>query len=710
MKKLALLISFSLFVALNAQPKLLTMEDVVFNSYYSLAPKNFAQLNFIKNSDYFYYVFNNNLTLQNPKEETKNNILSLDELNNLLSNFNIKPLRNFPNVNFLDPNNFVVFIENTLLKYDILNKKLSKLYTLPNNAENIEFSDDFSTAAFTIENNIFYSKNGNVIQLTFEKNKDIIYGHSVHRNEFGINKGIFIAPNNNLLAFYRMDQTMVTDYPILELDSLPAKVRFVKYPMAGGISHQVTIGVYNYQTKKIIYLNTGLPKDKYLTSVTFSPDSKFIFVGLLNRDQNYLELCKFDAITGEKIKTLFTESDDKFVEPEHPLHFLPNSNDKFIWLSKRDGWNHLYLYDINGNLIKQLTKGEYEVTEIIGFDKDVTNLYYLSTEQSPLERHAYKLNINSLTKEKLTEEKGTNEMFYGGGEYYIIKLNSINTPNKITLKNLNSKTNTEMLNAENPLKDYAISYPKIIKLSDKDKFDLYARIILPTDFDSTKKYPVIFYVYGGPHSQEVTDRWIYGRYDMWFQYMAEKGFIIFSIDNRGTSFRGNKFAQATFRQLGTTEVEDQMRGVSYLKTLPYVDTTRFGVYGWSYGGFMTTSLMLKTNNTFKVGACGGAVIDWKYYEIMYTERYMDTPQTNPDGYEKANLLNYVQNLNGKLLLVHGTSDDTVVWQHTLLFAKKATNLNKPLDYYPYVHHAHGVRGKDALHLYNKISNYFIQNL
>jgi dipeptidyl-peptidase-4 len=234
-------------------------------------------------------------------------------------------------------------------------------------------------------------------------------------------------------------------------------------------------------------------------------------------------------------------------------------------------------------------------------------------------------------------------------------------------------------------------------------------MILPTDFDSTKKYPVIVYVYGGPHAQEVNNIFGSGRYFTWFYLMAQKGYIVFTLDNRGSANRGLEFEQATFRHLGTVEIKDQLAGVNYLKSLKYVDEKRFGVYGWSYGGFMTTSLMVRTN-AFKVGACGGAVIDWKFYEVMYGERYMDTPQSNPDGYKEASLLNYVENLNGKLLLVHGTSDPTVVWQNTLSFVKKAQELNKPLDYFPYVGHGHGVVGKEAIHLYNKITNYFLDNL
>ncbi len=709
MKKFVLLILVFNFTLLHSQSKNLTIEDIIFYSNSSLAPTNLSQINFIKGTNYFYYIENNTLILNNDKSEI-NTLITLDKLNNLFKIQNFSTIKNFPKIDFLSLNTFVFSNNNTYFSYNTETDSLSKLYSLPSEAENIEMSEDYSTAVFTLDNNVYFSLNGNIAQLSNEKNQNIIYGHSVHRNEFGIEKGIFLSPNAKLVAFYRMDQTMVTDYPILDIDSLPAQVRSVKYPMAGGKSHEVTIGVYNSLTKNIVYLETGPQKEQYLTCVTWSPDNQFIFVAILNRDQNHMDLCKFDAISGKKIKTLFSEDDNKFVEPEHPLYFLSGNNNKFIWSSKRDGWNHLYIYDTDGNLINQLTKGQYEITEIIGFDEKNKNLFYISTEKTPLERHLYKININTLKAECLTNSSGMHDIIFSEGEYLIDKYNSLQVPNKITLISKDGKNIKDILNSKNPLEGYSVSIPKILTLKEDGKVDLFARIILPTDFDSTKKYPVIVYVYGGPHSQEITNSWILGRYNLWFQYMAQKGFIVFSIDNRGTSFRGDDFAKATFGELGTVEIEDHLRGVAYLKTLNYVDINRLGVYGWSYGGFMTTSLMLKTNNTFKVGACGGAVIDWKYYEIMYTERYMDTPQTNPQGYEKSNLLNYINNLNGKLLLVHGTSDDTVVWQHTLLFVKKATSLNKPLDYYPYIHHPHGVRGKDALHLYNKISDYFINNL
>jgi dipeptidyl-peptidase-4 len=508
-----------------------------------------------------------------------------------------------------------------------------------------------------------------------------------------------------------MDQTMVTDYPLVDISYTPARLKNIKYPMAGQASHHVTIGIYNIKSGETTWLKTGEPLDQYYTCLTWSPDEKYFYVAHLNRDQNHLQLKKYNAANGDVVKILFEEKSDKYVEPQNPLTFLPNSNDKFLWFSQRDGFNHLYLYDTEGNLLNQVTKGNWLVTALLGFDKSGKNIFVGTTKESPLERHFYKVNIESGKIEKMTSEKGTHYISVSPeNNFYFDLYSSTSIPREINLKNKKGQTVKNLLSAKNPFTDYKIGSTKIFTLKNDEGIDLYCRMITPPDFDSTKKYPVIVYVYGGPHDQEITDSFGYGRYFMWFYMMAQKGYILFTLDNRGSANRGLEFEQATFRQLGTVEIKDQLTGVNYLKSLPYVDGNRFGVYGWSYGGFMTTSLMLRTNDAFKVGACGGAVIDWKYYEVMYTERYMDTPETNPEGFKNASLLNYVQNLNGKLLLVHGTFDPTVVWQNTLMFAKKAADLNKPLDYFPYIGHGHGVSGIDALHLYTKITNYFLDNL
>lgn len=707
---------FFLFVFnLNAQDKLLTVDDVILNSF-RYSPNNLRQLSWVPDTDSYVYSEGNGeqsvLIMFSAKSTKKDTVLTIRELNGKLEAVNQKKLNNLPAIKWLSSSTVQFWNSGNLFTYETKLKKLNKINTLPEQAENQAVAPNNKFIAYTIANNLFVNLDESMkIQITSEADSNIVCGQAVHRNEFGINEGIFWSPNSNYIAYYRMDQTMVTNYPLVEINQTPAQLKNIKYPMAGQTSHHVTVGLYNVQSGKTKWLKTGEPLDQYLTNLAWSPDEKYFFIAHLNRDQNHMQFIKYDISTGEPVKVLFEEKDNEFVEPLNPMIFIPKSNNKFLWFSERDGFNHLYLYDTEGNLIKQVSQGKWVITSFNGFDKSGKFIYITATKDSPIERHFYKVNIDNGKLERITKEPGLhNVLVNSNDEYFIDNYSNLTVPRVINLLNKKYEVVKNLLTADNPQKELKTGETKIFTIKNEDELDLYCRIIYPPDFDQTKKYPVIFYVYGGPHSQGVLNTFGTGSYQLWFKMMAQKGYIIFELDNRGTSNRGSDFAQATFRKLGTIEIKDQMAGVNYLKSLPYVDENRFGVYGWSYGGFMTTSLMLRTNNTFKVGACGGAVIDWKFYEIMYTERYMDTPQTNPDGYKEASLLNYVDNLKGKLLLVHGTSDPTVVWQNTLSFAKRAAELNRPLDYYPYVGHGHGVRGRDALHLYNKITKYFLDNL
>lgn len=699
----------------NAQEKLLSVEDAILNAF-RYNPTNLRMLNWIPDTDNYVYAEGNGeqsvLIVSSAKSNKKDTLFSVKELNKKLEIENFTKLNNLPQIKWLNSTSIQFWNSGILFEYNIKSKKIEKINLLPDNSENLSVAPNNKFIAYTIANNLFVNLDETKkIQITNDLDTNIVNGQAVHRNEFGINEGIFWSPNSNYIAFYRMDQTMVTDYPLVEIDKTPAKLKNIKYPMAGQTSHHVSVGLFNIKTGKITWLKTGEPLDQYLTNLAWSPDEKYFYIAHLNRDQNHMQFKKYDVKTGEMLKVLFEEKDNEFVEPLNPMIFLPKSNDKFLWFSERDGYNHLYLYDTNGKLLRQVTQGNWVIASFNGFDKTGKFCYVTTTKDSPIERHIYKVNIENGKLEKITKEPGIhNVLVSSNDEYFIDSFNSLNVPRVINLLNKKYEVIKNLLTAENPLKEIKLGETKIFTIKNDEGIDLYCRMIYPPDFDQTKKYPVIVYVYGGPHSQGVLNSFGVGSYQMWFRMMAQKGYIIFELDNRGTSNRGSEFAQATFRRLGTIEIKDQLTGVNYLKSLPYIDPNRFGVYGWSYGGFMTTSLMLRTNNAFKVGACGGAVIDWKYYEVMYTERYMDTPQTNPDGYKEASLLNYVDNLKGKLLLVHGTSDPTVVWQNTLAFAKRAAELNKPLDYYPYVGHGHGVRGRDALHLYTKITNYFLDNL
>ncbi len=715
MKRITFLLIFILVTTINLpQTKLFTIEDVVINSYTNLAPKKLKQLSWIPNSNNLSYVNDDSvLVIVNSKNGNKIQFVNLSTINNFLKvDVLSKPFSKYPKINWVGTDEFTFWKNDYLISYSISKNKIIFLNKLSDGNKNSKTAPNNVFTAYTIENNLFAAiDTATILQLTNENNINIVSGQTVHRSEFGIKDGIFWSPNSNYLAFYQMDESMVTDYPLVEIGTAPAKLKNMKYPMAGQQSHHVKVGVFNINNKVTTWLKTGEPLDQYLTNITWDPLEKFIFIAHLNRDQNHLKFIKYDATTGEQLKTLFEETDTEYVEPEHGPYFLPNDPTKFLWFSERDNWDHLYLYNIEGELLKQVTKGNWVVKNILGIVKDGKNVFITSTKDTPIEDHAYKVNLDNSTISKITKESADHQLVYNGYNNCLIdSYSSIEVPSATQIIDETGNNKIELNFSENPIKDYKINPPKIFTIKGENNIDLYCKMILPINFDPNKKYPVVFYVYGGPHDQQVKNRWNGGRYSFWSQYMAQNGFISFTLDNRGSANRGLEFEQATFRKLGTKEIEDQMRGVDYLKSLEYVDHNRIGVFGWSYGGFMTASLMLRTNNAFKVGVGGGAVIDWKFYEVMYTERYMDTPTDNPEGYKEASLLNYVDNLAGKLLLVHGTSDPTVVWENTLEFARKAANLNKPLDYYPYIGHGHGVSGKDAVHLYTKISNYFIDNL
>ncbi len=704
----SIIIIFVFTLVITAQKKNFTIEDVVMNSYYSLSANQIGQLSWVPGTDNVSYVKDAKLFNFSAKTGKVNELSNLDEINSRLTS----ELRRFPRINWIDNNTFSFWNGSENYNFDLADKKAMKNFDISKNATNIEFSHDRAKVAFTIDNNLFVKPIfGKEQQVTYEENKGIVSGQSVSRNEFGITGGIFWSPKSNYLAFYQKDESNVTDYPLLEIGKMPATVNNLKYPMVGQTSEIVKVGIYDLSENKTIWLKTEGPKDQYLTSVTWGPNEEFIYVAHLNRDQDHLKLYKYDAKTGNQVKLLFEETDDEYVEPEYQLQFICPEDDKFIWYSERDGWNHLYLYNTDGEMLKQITKGEWIVKSIKGMDEKTYTIYFTGTKDTPVETHLYKVDIKSGEIKRLTKSGFNHSVIYNKEKkLFIDKYSSITTPNVAEIIDVDGNTVKVINKSKNPIADYNISKPKIFTLEGENNIELYSSLILPVNFDSTKKYPVIVYVYGGPHAQLVTNKWYYGRYDFWFQYMAQNGYIIFTLDNRGSDNRGLEFEQAIHGNLGTKEIADQLVGVDYLKSLPYVDSERIGVFGWSYGGFMTTSLMLRTNDTYKVGVAGGAVINWKMYEVMYGERYMDTPQKNPEGYKNSCLLNYVENLNGKLLLVHGTSDPTVVLEHALEFAKKATNLNKPLDFFPYVGHGHGVRGRDAIHLYEKISNYFFDNL
>ena len=544
-------------------------------------------------------------------------------------------------------------------------------------------------------------------QLSTDGSREIVYGQSVHRNEFGITKGTFWSPDGQRLAFYRMDQSMVQDYPQVDIFPREATYEPDKYPMAGMTSHKVTVGVYDLRTEKTIYLQAGDPTDRYFTNIAWSPDGNAIYMFELNRDQNDCRLVSYNAETGEKIAELYRETSDKYVEPLHPILFLPWDSNKFIMQSQKDGYNHLYLFDTNGKELKQLTSGSWVVQKVLGFNSKQKSILITSNEATPIQHNTYAVNIATRQRTLLDNGQGSHQaQLSGSGQYLIDRYTEPDVPRNINVVNVATTKALRLLTAKDPWEGYQqpIFENGTIKAADGTT-DLYYRLVKPHDFDASKKYPTIIYVYGGPHAHNVEAAWHwYSR--TWETYMAQKGYIVFILDNRGSENRGLTFEQATFRQLGQIEMQDQMKGVEFLKSLSYVDANRLGVHGWSFGGFMTISLMVNYPDVFKVGVAGGPVIDWKWYEVMYGERYMDTPQTNPEGYEKTSLINKAGKLKGKLQIITGYNDNTVVPQHCLSFLDACIKAGTQPDFFAYPGEEHNMRGHASVHLHERITQYF----
>ena len=589
------------------------------------------------------------LNVLNPgSKESTTVLMELDQVNKWLETAGKRPIFTLQNVSFPYADKSQVLLH-TNQEYILLDwKKGTVEWSLPiaENAANQDWHTQSRHLAYTVENNLWITTNeGKNIQITNEP-KGIKCGEAVHRNEFGIMTGIFWSNNGQRLAFYRMDETMVSDYPQVNTEARTAEYMPDKYPMAGTASHKVTVGVYDVATDKTIYLQAGDPTDRYFSNIAWSPCGEYIYMMEHPREQNRAELVRYHALTGVKDAVLITETHEKYVEPLTPITFLPWDDTKFIYQSQKDGFNHLYLYNIIGEELGQLTQGEWLVQQLVGFHKGRKEIIINTTEVSPLQSNLYAVSVKTNKRRPLGNNEGVHTVeLSASGNWIIDRYSAPQTPRRIELVSVKSgKTTNLLLDATNPWNSF--NAPEIstgtIKAAD-GKTDLYYRLIKPVDFDPTKKYPVVIYVYGGPHAQMIHNSW---NYDVrgWDIYMAQKGYVVFTVDNRGSSNRGLEFENCTFRQLGVEEMKDQMQGVAFLKSLPYVDDTRMGVHGWSYGGFMTTNLMLTYPDVFKVGVAGGPVTDWKYYEVMYGERYMDSPHSNPEGYKNSSLLEKAGNL------------------------------------------------------------------
>lgn len=648
------------------------------------------------------------LYLIDPKTGKENVVTTRKAVNEVFEKNQVGKLQHFQNATFpwKDKPLMLLYISGKYITYNFRENQITNVVDLEKGATNSDFCASTGKVAYTVGNNLFVNDR----QITSEP-EGIVCGQSVHRNEFGIRKGTFWSPKGERLAFYRMDESMVTQYPLVDITARIGEVNNIRYPMAGMTSHQVSVGIYTPASGQTVYLQTGDPTDRYFTNISWSPDAKSLYLIELNRDQNHARLCQYDAATGQLTAVLFEEKHAKYVEPSHPIVFLPWDATQFIYQSQRDGFNHLYLYNTQGDLLKQLTSGSWLVQEVLGFDPLKKEVIIASTERSPLQSNLYRINLKNSKRTPIGNSEGVHRAQQSSsGRYVIDNYSTPTTPRNIELIDTEKGRSQRLLTAKDPFAGFQM--PTIetgtIK-ADDGVTDLYYRLIKPADFDPTKKYPAIVYVYGGPHAQMITEGWMNGARG-WDIYMANKGYIMFTVDNRGSENRGLAFENSTFRRLGVEEGKDQLKGADYLRSLSYVDGNRIGVHGWSFGGYMTTALLLRYPEVFKVGVSGGPVIDWAYYEVMYGERYMDTPQTNPEGYKETNLKNLAGNLKGRLLLIHDDHDDTCVPQHTLSFIKACVDARTYPDLFIYPGHKHNVMGRDRVHLHEKITHYFEDHL
>lgn len=586
--------------------------------------------------------------------------------------------------------------------------------------------------AYTIKNNLYFcDKDGKTFAVTaYSEESHKVAGQTVSRNEFGITGGIFWSPDGSRIAFYVKDESKVSDFPLLDITTRTGSGINLKYPMAGMDSEIVSLGIYDTKSGNTTFINHiaiaeeagwNRPEETYITNVCWSPDGNSIYAQLLDRSQKHSLLCKFDT-TGNYVSTILSEDNTKYVEPLDPLYFIKGHNDLFIYrTANRDGYRSLYLADDKG-IIARITDVDADV-EYIG--NDGRFVYYTSAEVSPVENHLFRKEVRGLadasTKkrskasatvrfgkpQRLTQEEGWHNITISPDcKYFIDNYSSLNVPRVINLVKADGAIVRNLLTAKDPTEGYAFCEMTLGTVKSADgKYDNWYRLIKPKDFDPSKKYPLIVYVYGGPHSQMVRNTFL-AELRRWEMLMAQKGYVVYVQDNRGTQNRGLEFEQAIHRQCGQAEMADQIEGVRMLMNLPYIDKERIGVHGWSYGGFMTISLITNYPEIFKVAVAGGPVIDWKWYEVMYGERYMDSPEANPEGYAKVSLINKAKDLKGKLLICQGAIDPVVVWQHSLSFVRECVVNNIQLDYFPYPRHEHNVTGRDRIHLMDKVTMYF----
>ncbi len=646
-------------------------------------------------------------------------LFDLDAVNAALDTATYGAVRTLASAQFPDGGKPLVRLANarTTLIYDWTLRRVVWQGERPKGVSHEDFHDGSRALAYVRGFDLYVrTADGRTHRVSNDGSRQLLYGTSVHRNEFGIEKGTYWSPDGSRLAFYRMDQSMVTDFPLVSIavsdSQRVAQPAPEAYPMAGMTIHKVRVGVFDPATDHTVWLDAGDPTDRYFTNIAWSPDGSRIYMFELPRSQDRADLVEYDAATGRRLRVLYTERDARYVEPMHPIAFLPWDATKFVVQSRRDGYNHLYLFDRDGHLLRQLTRGEYEVLDVLGFNPKARSIVYRSNEHGQINENLYAVHVGTARRILLDNGLGVHRATLSGQGTFL--RDTWSKPDTYRVSEIRTTAKAAALvtldQFASPWENYEMPFVQGGMLTAADgKTPLHYRLVMPVNFDPKRKYPTIVYVYGGPHATNVKASWNF-QARPWEYYMANKGYVLFVLDNRGSADRGMDFESVTRRCLGEVEMADQMCGVDFLRSLPFVDADRIGVHGWSFGGFMTTNLMLTHNDVFKVGVAGGPVIDWKYYEAMYGERYMDTPQENPEGYAASSLLNKAGRLKGRLQIIVGYNDPVCLLQHSLAFLRACEDAGTQPDYFVYPNQEHNMTGRDMVHLHERITRYFEDHL
>ncbi len=722
MKKLFLL--FIAFTAtVHAQKKDITLEDIWSDNTFMAESLN--SFHSMKIGDY-YTILNVDEKSQNTSLD-KYNYKTLAKVETIVSSENLDNLASFDSYEFdVSETKLILGTDSEQIyrhsskgiyyMYDTASKKLQLVSE--NKIQEPTFSPDGNKIAYTYNNNVYIKNliNNGTVQVTFDGKKNkIINGITdwVYEEEFAFVRAFDWNKNSDKLAFLRFDETDVPEFSMDKYGtSLYPTQQVFKYPKAGEKNALVSLHIFNLNSKKAAQVNLGEKAQYYIPRIQWTNNSNALAVTTLNRHQNNLNLLFVDGATLDSFVVL-NEKDSAYVDITDNLTFLKDNS--FIWTSEKDGFNHIYHYDSSGKLKNKVTKGNWEVTNYYGYDAKTKRIFYQSTEDGSINRSVYSIKLNGKNKQRLSSNTGTNRAAFSNSfNYYVNTFSSANTPNIYTLneaksgKQLKEIKNNQALSEK--LNDYTTAKKEFfIVKTENGEFNAW--MVKPADFDPNKKYPLFMHQYSGPGSQQVANRWGGGN-DYWFQLLAQKGYIIACVDGRGTGLKGRDFKKVTYKELGKYETEDQIDAAKELGKLPFIDQDRIGIWGWSYGGYMSSLALTKGADVFKMAIAVAPVTSSRFYDTVYTERYMQTPQENASGYDENSPINHVDKLKGAYLLVHGTGDDNVHVQNTTRMINALVEANKQFDLFVYPDRAHGIRkgNNTRLHLYTKMTAFIDANL